>query len=172
MKKYFGILSNPIALTVVGLLTVTHAEAAQQLVLVTDQSQIIKLAEPPATVVVGNPAVADVTTDGSSLFFHPRAYGLTNVIALDGQGNKLGDYLVSVVYEDSSSVALYSPQGRQTFVCRANCEPTLRIGDSANFFKSYSDQASDRNGLGSAQALGEDASSQSQQSPVVVRSGP
>lgn len=173
MKKYFRILANGL-LMFAGSLAICgpSAEAAQQLVLVTDQSQMIKLAEPPATVVVGNPAVADVTTDGSSLFFHPRTFGLTNVIALDGQGKKLGEFMVSVVYEDSYGVTMYSPQGRKTYACRSNCEPALRIGDSNTFFSESSSQASTRDGLSTSQALGEDTSSQGSQGSTVVRTGP
>ena len=63
--------------------------------LTSDQSQLVKLADVPATVVVGNPSIADVTTDGRRLFFHPRGYGVTNVLVLDADGKKLGDYLNS-----------------------------------------------------------------------------
>lgn len=132
------------------------AQAAQQMVLVADQTQIVKLPEAPVTLVVGNPAVADVTTEGRTLFFHPRGFGLTNVVALDDKGRKLADYQVRVVYEDSLSVSLYGPEGRETFSCRKDCEPVMRIGDQPGFFRGYSAQVLSKNSVAASQALGED----------------
>ena len=143
-------------LTALAAIAPGPAQAAQEIVLMADQSQIMKLPQPPATLVVGNPSIADVTIDGNSLFFHPRGYGLTNVLALDAKGRKLGDYLVRVIYDDSYSVSMYDPAGRQTYSCRRDCEPTLRIGDERNFFTDYTTQASGKNNLASGQAMGED----------------
>lgn len=143
------------------------AYAAQEIVLISDQSQIIKLPQAPATLIVGNPSVADVTTEGNSLFFHPRGYGLTNVLALDAAGRKLGDYLVRVIYEDSYSVSMYDPRGRRTYSCRRDCEPTMRIGDTQDFFGAYAGQVSGKNGLALGQSWGEDM-----QAPVAVTTTP
>jgi Pilus formation protein N terminal region len=112
----------------------TDAQAAQEIVLVSDQSQIVKLPEIPTTVLVGNPAIADITIEGKSMFVHPKGYGLTNILALDQDGKKLGDYQVRVIYEDSYSVSMYGPEGRQTYTCRKDCEPTVRIGDVNEYF--------------------------------------
>ncbi|MCA3561944.1 MAG: pilus assembly protein N-terminal domain-containing protein [Aestuariivirga sp.] len=129
--------------------------AAQEIVLIADQSKIVTLPEAPATVVIGNPSVADVTMDGQSLFFHPRAWGLTNVVALDAKGRKLGDYLVRVIFEDRYSVSMYSPAGRKTYTCPRDCEPALRIGDSAEFSGNYVGQAGQKSGLALGQVIGD-----------------
>lgn len=131
-------------------------QAAQELRLIDNQSQLIKLAEPPSTVVVGNPAIADITTDGTSLFFHPRAPGVTNVIAMDAKGRKLADYLVRVIFQDSYSVAMYTPTGRRTYTCVVDCELTLRLGDNNDYFDKFTYQAEAKNTLASTQAMGED----------------
>lgn len=157
MSEYFRIQRIAVALGALAcLVQPPAAQAAQQLVLVADQTQILKLPEPPATVVVGNPAVADVTTEGNVLFFHPRGFGLTNVVALDPKGRKLGDYMVRVVFEDSFSVSMYGPESRQTFSCRKDCEPVMRIGDQPAFFRDYASQVSGKNAVAAGQALGED----------------
>lgn len=157
MKEYFGIHRIAAALFAMACLVHTPpAQAAQQLVLVADQTQIVKLPESPATVVVGNPSVADVTTEGNTLFFHPRGFGLTNVVALDTKGHKLADYLVRVVFEDNLSVSMYGPDSRRTFTCRKDCEPVMRIGDQPDFFGRYSSQTLERNAVSAGQALGED----------------
>lgn len=155
MSIYFRILRIIAILTLAIPLAGGPVKAAQQLVLVSDQTQIIKLPEAPATLVVGNPAVADVTIEGNSLFFHPRGFGLTNVIALDDQGKKIADYDVRVVFEDSYSVSMYAPGGRQTFSCRKDCEAMVRLGDSTGFLSEAASQVRLKNGLARAQALGE-----------------
>lgn len=132
------------------------AQAAEEIVLTSDQSQIVKLPEPPATIIVGNPSVADITTEGATLVLHPRGFGLTNLVALDSKGKKLADYRVRVIYEDSYSVAMYSPDGRETYACRKDCEPTLRIGDNNTYFNRYIAQARSKNSLAYGQALGEE----------------
>lgn len=132
------------------------AQAAQQMVLVADQTQIVKLPETPATIVVGNPAVTDITTEGSTMFFHPRGFGVTNVIALDDKGRKLADYVVRVVFEDSYSVSMYSPGSRETYSCRKDCEPMMRIGDEPGFFRNSSSQLLGKNAAAASQAFGED----------------
>lgn len=131
------------------------ADAAQEIVLTSDQSQILKLPEAPATLLLGNPSVADVTTDGTSLFLHPRGYGLTNLIALDSDGKKLGDYLIRVIYEDSYSLSMYSPGSRKTYSCRRDCQTTLRIGDADSFFSNYASQLQSKNSLAQGQPMGE-----------------
>lgn len=127
---------------------------------------------PPSTVVVGNPAVADVTTDGALIYFHPRGYGLTNVIVLDSDGHKLGDYVVRVIFEDSYSVSMYSPAGRKTFSCRRDCEPMMRIGDTSSFFSGYSQQVSEKNSLATSQALGENDQTSSTTTFIAAKGAP
>lgn len=163
----FGIMPVLVAVILQG----QAARAAQQLVLVSDQTQIVKLPEAPATVVVGNPAIADVTTEGSSLFFHPRGFGVTNVLALDAEGKKLADYQVRVVFEDSYSVSMYAPGGRETYSCRRDCEPMMRLGDDTGFLTNYAAQVSAKNNLASHQAMGEYDGLQPRGSTVITTYG-
>lgn len=162
MSRYFKILTltSSVALAV---LAVPPVWAAQQIVLVNDQAQIVTLAEQPSTVIVGNPAIADVTTEGRMLFFHPRGFGVTNVIALDPDGKKLGDYVVSIVTDDNYTVSMYSPAGRKSFNCRKDCETTMRIGDSTTYFSAYNSQADDKNTIARGQAVGADNSTSNPQ---------
>lgn len=131
------------------------AQAAQEIVLNTDRSQIITLDKAPATLVLGNPSVADVTLNGNTLYLHPRGYGVTNLILLDDNGKKTGDYVLRVIFEDAYSVSMYSPGGRRTYSCRKDCEPTLQVGDNPGFFGQYISQAGAKNGFTAGQALGD-----------------
>ena len=134
------------------------AMATEEVILLADQSQIITLSQVPATLLVGNPAIANVTTDGRSLFLHPRAYGLTNVVALDADGNKLGEYLVRVIYQDGYGVSMYSPRGRETYTCLKDCEPVLRLGDGLDHFGNFLAETLSKNKLAIDQATADDTS--------------
>ena len=60
-----------------------------------DQSKVIRLAAPAATVVVGNPAIADVTMkDGVTAFVTGKSYGSTNMIAMDAEGRQIASFAV------------------------------------------------------------------------------
>lgn len=157
------------------LLSATIAASApnvQDVVLQSDQSQLVILPDEPATVVVGNPAIADITIEGKTLFVHPRAFGVTNIIALDASGQRLGEYLVHIVYEDSYGMATYSPSGRQSYSCRKDCEPVMRIGDRKGFFDDFNSQAKNKNALAAAQALGEELLVRPPSSFTIIPSGP
>ena len=168
MSVYFGILRITASLLLAAPLAGIPAQAAQQLVLVSDQTQIIKLPVTPVTIIVGNPAVADVTTEESLLFLHPRGFGITNVIALDEDGKKIGDYVVRVVFEDSYSVSMYAPGGRETYSCRKDCEPTMRIGDEAPFVEDYAKQFGLKSGLARGQVLGDILTTQDAVNTVIT----
>ena len=168
MSVYLRILRIVVALLVAAPLAGSPVQAAQQLVLVSDQTQIIKLPATPTTIIVGNPAVADVTTEGRFLFFHPRGFGLTNVIALDDEGKKIGDYVVRVVFEDSYSVSMYGPGGRQTFSCRKDCEAMMRLGDGTGFGEDYAAQFKLKNSLARGQALGDSVTTQDTTNTIIT----
>lgn len=172
MRKYSELLVY-VSLVVLTAVTVARPVlAAEQIVLTSDQSQLVRLKEAPGTIIVGNPSIADVTTDGKTMFFHPRGYGVTNVLVLDIAGKKLGDYLVRIVYEDSDSVAMYGPGGRMTYSCRRDCEPIMRIGDNAGFFDGYQAQVRSKNSLAAGQAMGEELFSTRQTATPFVISSP
>src|SRR4029453_345059 len=73
------------------------APAAESLSVVVDQAKLIKLPEKVATIVVGNPLIADVSLQpGSTMVVTGKGYGTTNVMALDRQGTVLVDRILQV----------------------------------------------------------------------------
>jgi Flp pilus assembly secretin CpaC len=124
MKFYTGILRFGLsAFLVVGACS---AHAASEILLTLDQTRIFPLTQAPATVVVGNPAVADVTLKGKSLFLYPHGFGQTNLILLDEEGKAIGDYMLRVAADDVYSMNRFSPGGRETFSCRRDCQPSSK----------------------------------------------
>ena len=65
--------------------------AAEDLSVAKDQSKVVKLTSLAATVVVGNPEIADVAMqDGTTAFVTGKGFGTTNVIAMDAEGRQIG----------------------------------------------------------------------------------
>ena len=71
--------------------------AAESISVIVDQAKLIKLPEKVATIVVGNPLIADVSLQpGGMMVVTGKGYGSTNVMALDRQGTVLVDRMVQV----------------------------------------------------------------------------
>jgi Flp pilus assembly secretin CpaC len=52
-----------------------------------DQAKVLKLPEKTATLVVGNPLIADVAVQpGGIMVVTGKSYGVTNLVALDRGG--------------------------------------------------------------------------------------
>ncbi|MBI2718024.1 MAG: pilus assembly protein N-terminal domain-containing protein [Rhizobiales bacterium] len=125
------------SLAVVGglCLAAAPAQAAQPLVLFTDQSTILNVPRPAAVVVVGNPSIADATINGQQIFLHGRSFGTTNVIALDDQGAKIANYEVTVQLGGSNNVTLFKAGMEYSYVCVTNCEVQMHVGDDQDWFQ-------------------------------------
>jgi hypothetical protein len=107
-----------------------------------DQARLVKFPEKIATIVVGNPLIADVTLQaGGMVVVTGKSYGATNVIAIDRQGSVLMDRVIQVEGPTDKVVTVYRGMSRETYSCAANCERRLTLGDGETFFKSTMDQA-------------------------------
>ena len=68
-------------------------------------ARILRIGSPAATVVIGNPGVADVTIqDPETLVLTGKSYGETNMIVLDAKGNPIADTMVDVVESQANVV--------------------------------------------------------------------
>jgi Flp pilus assembly secretin CpaC len=113
-----------------------------------DNSRAVQLARPAATILVGNPSIADVTVvDGTHLFVLGRSFGGTNIIALDGGGETIARMDVVVIKDGSRAVTLFRGAGRTTYSCTENCQKTLTIGDEPEVYAAVNDQSSTKMGL-------------------------
>ena len=86
MLKLLRVTTSALALA---FCSASAAFAAQELIIKTDQTQLINVSGNPGAVVIGNPSIADATVHGDKVFVHGRAYGSTNLIILDQDGNQL-----------------------------------------------------------------------------------
>jgi len=110
----------------------TGAASAEDLSVAKDQSKVIKLTGAASTVVVGNPAIADVTMqDANTAFVTGKGYGTTNVIAMDGDGRQIASFRIVVTSSSDRSVTLIKGREQITLSCAPRCEQTASSGGGA-----------------------------------------
>ena len=99
-----------------------------------NMARVLRLNAPAATVIVGNPAVADVTIqDPQTLVLTGKSYGQTNLIVLDSDGSPVADTLVEVVQLQAGVVTVYQGAARTSLACAPVCQPTIMLGDQIEF---------------------------------------
>ena len=113
-----------------------------------DQAKLIKLPEKVATIVIGNPLIADATLQpGGLMVITGKGYGRTNIIALDRTGAVLMENTVEVQGPRANVVVLYRGVERETYSCTPNCERRLTLGDGSTYFDTVLGQIAARTGL-------------------------
>lgn len=119
------------------------ATAADEMIAVNvDQAKLVKFPEKIATIVVGNPLIADVTLQpGGMVVVTGKGYGATNIIALDRTGTVLMDRMVQVEGPVGRIVTVYRGMNRESYSCAPNCERRVTLGDADGFFKTSMEQA-------------------------------
>ncbi|MBN9314886.1 MAG: pilus assembly protein N-terminal domain-containing protein [Devosia sp.] len=99
-----------------------------------NMARILRISAPASTVIIGNPAIADVTIqDPQTLVLTGKAYGQTNLIVLDGKGSPIADTMVEVVQDMAGVVTVYLGNKRTSLACEPTCQPTIMLGDDSSF---------------------------------------
>jgi hypothetical protein len=149
--RRFGLLSA----TLLAAFVFGAAEAqADTINIAIDSAQILQLPERVATVVIGNPLIADASLQrGGVLVVTGKGYGATNLLALDRDGRVVLNKTVQVKGPpDHDVVVVYRGVDRESYSCAPQCEPRITLGDSNKYFAGTLGQTAARNG--SAQAGG------------------
>jgi len=109
--------------------------AAESIAVVVDQAKLVKLPEKVATIVVGNPLIADVSLQpGGMMVVTGKGYGTTNVMALDRQGSVLIDRMVQVEGPTDNLVTVYRGVERESYSCTPVCQRRITLGDAPTYF--------------------------------------
>ena len=118
------------------------AETTDPISVKVNMARILRMSGPAATVIIGNPGVADVTIqDPQTLVLTGKSYGQTNLIVLDSMGNPIADTLIDVIQAQADVVTVYLGQARTTLACSPVCQPTIMVGDDFGFTKSNVDSS-------------------------------
>lgn len=96
-----------------------------------DRARIARIPEKTQTLVIGQPGIADVTMLKNSGMgvITGKSFGETNLIALDAEGNMLGEWIIRVGTEQPD-LLVQSGLNRESYICAPNCLPTVELSDS------------------------------------------
>lgn len=137
-----------VALPQPGFAAASDAPAVDKMSVQLDRATLMKLPDRVETIVVGNPIIADVTMlkRNGLVVITGKGFGQTNVIFLDGNGQKQTELLVNV-QEAHGLLTVQRGLDRESYSCLPRCEPTIALGDATKFMSDASSQISSRNGL-------------------------
>ena len=151
----FGLLLLPIAAV---------AEPSDDAISISvDQAKLFKLPNRVATIVVGNPLIADVTLqNGGIIVVTGKGYGATNFIAMDRGGEVLVDRTIQVEGPSDRLVTVYRGIERETYSCMPLCQRRATLGDDDKYFQSVLSQSGNLNGQAAGNAAQQQAKTNSQ----------
>jgi Flp pilus assembly secretin CpaC len=99
-----------------------------------NMARILRIDAPAATIIIGNPGVADVTIqDPQTLVLTGKSYGQTNLIILNSAGNPIADTMIQVTQDLSDVVTMYNGPARQSYSCEPTCQSIIMMGDDSGF---------------------------------------
>lgn len=105
-----------------------------------NKTELLRLGGQAGAVIVGNPAIADVSVHASdTLLVIGRGYGETNLIILDKAGQIMIDADIQVIGPNlRQGVRIFNGSSRSTYSCAPQCLPAPIMGDDPSFVASYS----------------------------------
>ena len=131
-RKSFAVLLS--AGLLLGSLAPAIAEDTAPVSVKVNMARILRIDAPAATVIIGNPGVADVTIqDPQTLVLTGKSYGQTNLIILDTAGNPIADTMIQVTQDTADVVTMYVGDKRQTYSCEPVCQSIIMMGDDGGF---------------------------------------
>jgi len=124
------------------------AARADEVTVSVDEAKIMKLPDRVATIVIGNPLIADAALQGGGvLVLTGKGFGSTNLLALDRAGKIVMNTTVQVRGPTSADlVVVYKGIERESYSCAPECERRLTLGDSPGYFAGILSQAGSRTG--------------------------
>lgn len=113
-----------------------------------DHMQRIKIAKPASVVMIGNPAIADITMlDPSIAFISAKSIGATNMVALDGNGDEIVNYQILVREPQVKRVSIRRAFTKENYQCAPDCNRALSMTDTQEAFSETSGIVATRMGM-------------------------
>lgn len=115
--------------------------AASELWVAVDQARPLKLKRAAASLIVGNPSIADITVhDDQTLFILGKAQGVTNLFIMDTEGNTIDNLTITVTMPRGQFLTLNRGSQQFSYTCTHRCEVTPAVGDNNDVFNVVSEQ--------------------------------
>ena len=128
-------VAKAVALALALMALSAPARADDPINVVVDQARLVKLPDKVATIVVGNPLIADVSLQpGGLMVVTGKGYGSTNMMALDRQGTVLIDRMIQVEGPTERLVTVFRGVDRETYSCTPICQRRITLGDTPAYF--------------------------------------
>jgi Flp pilus assembly secretin CpaC len=122
-------------------LSAVSTASAEQVWLTMDQVRPYVLQKPATEIVVGNPAIADVTVqDKTRVLLFGKAPGVTNMYIFDEKGETIDNLVIRVKTTTNDMLTMHRGPLRTTYNCTQQCEETVTVGDNAATFTAVSQQ--------------------------------
>ena len=97
-----------------------------------DRSARVQLRGAAASIIVGNPQIADVSlVDANTMFIVGKGYGVTQVVAVDGVGRTLFQREVIVTGGSTGLVRVWRGAQATEMACGTSCTPSVRSSSAA-----------------------------------------
>jgi len=114
-----------------------------------DEVRVVSFAKPVSTLYVGNPVIADVTIiDSRHAFVQAKAFGATNVVALDANGRQIANQQIVVATKGNAMVTLQRGTQQTTYTCTGSrCQLAPQPGDGKDAFESATGQIDKYQGM-------------------------
>lgn len=122
------------------------AQASEPIYVQVDMAKVARLPANASTLVIGNPAIADVTmlkTTGA-MVITGKSFGETNLIALDRGGEVVAESQIRV-RQSGATMLVQRGVNRESYSCSPKCMPSPQIGDASKIFDAISQQVQARN---------------------------
>lgn len=149
MSAVFGRRRRLVVTSAVALFAVLAASAASAEIFTVnvDQAHIMRLPDRVATIVIGNPLIADASLQsGGILVVTGKSFGATNLLALDRAGKTVLNTTIQVMGPPGGDlVVVYKGVDRKSYSCTPECAPRITLGDNAKFFSETMVQSGSRN---------------------------
>ena len=129
------------------------AAAKDPIPVIVDIAKVMRISAPAATVVLGNPGIADATMqDRQTLVITGKVAGITNLVVLDAKGQLIADEVIHVVKPQSGYVTVHRGAVRFSYACTPHCNATIEPGDEKDYFDNSEKQLNKRIDLGKQNA--------------------
>lgn len=118
---------------------------AEQIWLTMDQVRPYELEKPAGQIVVGNPAIADVTVqDKNRVFLFGKSPGMTNMYIVDDNGQLVENIIIRVRAAAAGMLVMHRGVMQTTYNCTSRCDPTITVGDESKGFEDVQKQVSSK----------------------------
>lgn len=146
MSLVRSVVYGSLALAILGPVAAI-ADPRTDVIVPLDQAKLLRLPDKTATIIVGNPLIADASLQtGGQMVITGKGYGTTNVIALDRTGNVLMQRNIVVEGPAGDIVVVYKGVERETYSCTPMCERRITLGDGKTYFDTIITQSHVRSG--------------------------